>query len=252
MALPWLRLWHEFASDPAVQVMSEAMQRRLIMVFCFKQSGDLEKLEESELAKAMGIDMAELTETKRVFLKKGFIDANWEPANWEKRQTRDHGAAERMRKHREHERNGAVTESVTENEHDRNARTRSVSVSLSHAEEGGVGGETIGNPPNGVAALAARTEGRWPAQNADSWIGDMCKTFDYRLVSQVTEQAWDMDPKKLPRAWIRKGCQGEMSRGWTPEIHAETAAAPSKADVDTEVEKYMKLAEGKWNAKTNG
>ena len=32
----WMRLYAEFATDPKVQMMSEAMQRRHVMLFCLK------------------------------------------------------------------------------------------------------------------------------------------------------------------------------------------------------------------------
>ncbi len=215
MSLPWFRLYHEFAGDPVVQTMSEAMQRRLIMVFCFKQSGDLEKLEESELARAMGIMPEELAETKKVFTKKGFIGKNWEPVNWKKRQQFDHGAAKRMRVYREHERNGAVTNG----EHSANARARSVSVSVSESSEEG---DARGSPTDcltldAVRRVADAAEARWPAQNADVFVGDLCRTFDWQLVAHVLDGAYDKDPRKLPRAWVRSGCQNEFNRGWKPE-----------------------------------
>ena len=32
MPMPWFRMWSEFADDPKVQIMPEAMQRRLVML----------------------------------------------------------------------------------------------------------------------------------------------------------------------------------------------------------------------------
>lgn len=208
MALPWLRLWHEFAVDPFVQTMSEALQRRLIMIFCFMQSGDLNKLTEEELAKAMGIAQRELIATKEIFIKKGFIENNWHPVNWKKRQTFDVHAAERMRNKR---RNASVTGAEQKTNGSELSRA-SASASVSESPDGGAGG----NPPDEVANLAAATEARWPAQNADTFVGDLCRTFDCRLVGQILNQAFDKDPAKLPRSWVRAGCTNEFNKGWTP------------------------------------
>ena len=40
MANSWLRLYHEWDSDPKIQSMSEAMQRRFIMLLCSKCRGE--------------------------------------------------------------------------------------------------------------------------------------------------------------------------------------------------------------------
>lgn len=111
-------MYAEFATDPKVQSMPEAMQRRLAMLFCFECSGDLPKLDDDELAIAMKITPAELSKTRDLFIRKGFIGDTWTPKNWEKRQTpADRTAAERMRRLRERQReqernvtrNGPVT-----------------------------------------------------------------------------------------------------------------------------------------------
>lgn len=99
MANPWLRLYSEFADDPKVQMMSEAMQRRLIMLFCSKCKG--ETLHETELAFHWRISETELAETKSIFLKKGFIDEAWNLMNWDKRQFISDSSTERVRKHRQ-------------------------------------------------------------------------------------------------------------------------------------------------------
>jgi len=101
----WLKLYAEFATDPKVQSMTEAMQRRLIMLFCLECSGDLPKLEDHELCLAMRITQKELEDTRRLFVRKGFIERDWSPKNWDKRQQpTDPKAADRMRRVREERR----------------------------------------------------------------------------------------------------------------------------------------------------
>jgi len=107
MANPWFRLYAEFATDPKVQIMSEVMQRRLIMLFCLRCSNDLVTLHETEIAFHLRISNEELAETKALFLSKGFIDEAWNIPHWEKRQFVSDSSAARVAKHREKKRNEA-------------------------------------------------------------------------------------------------------------------------------------------------
>jgi hypothetical protein len=101
MANPWFRMYSEFATDPKVQSMSEAMQRRLMMLFCMRCSNTLVTLQEDEIAFALRIDDEELAATKALFIRKGFINDAWEINNWEKRQFSSDSSAERVARHRE-------------------------------------------------------------------------------------------------------------------------------------------------------
>ena len=99
--MDWFRMYSEFASDPKVQSMSEAMQRRLMMLFCLRCSNTLVTLHETEIAFALRITDEELAETKALFLRKKFINEGWEIENWDKRQFRSDSSAERVARHRE-------------------------------------------------------------------------------------------------------------------------------------------------------
>jgi len=100
-ANPWFRLYAEFAHDPKVQSMSEAMQRRLLMLLCLRCSNTLVTLQEDELAYALGISEEALAETKALFLRKRFIDEHWVMLNWNKRQFTSDTSAARVKAHRE-------------------------------------------------------------------------------------------------------------------------------------------------------
>lgn len=101
MANPWFRLYSEFAHDPKVQMLSEAMQRRYVMLLCLKCSETLETLHETELAFQLRLDETELLETKKLFISKNFIDKNWNILNWNKRQFVSDSSTMRVRKHRD-------------------------------------------------------------------------------------------------------------------------------------------------------
>lgn len=98
--MDWFRMYSEFCSDPKVQSMSEAMQRRLVMLLCLRCSNTLVTLQDDEIAFALRIDDAELAQTKELFMRKGFVDATWEIQNWDKRQFISDSSAARVAKHR--------------------------------------------------------------------------------------------------------------------------------------------------------
>lgn len=114
MANPWFRMYAEFASDSKVQMMDEAMQRRLVMLFCMRCSDVTVTLSDEEMAFHMRISDSDLELTKTVFMKKGFIDSDWNLLNWDKRQSRSDSSAARTRAYRERMKEVTVTSHVTE------------------------------------------------------------------------------------------------------------------------------------------
>lgn len=113
MANPWFRLYAEIANDPKVQSMSEALQRRLVMLLCLRCSEVLATLSDEDLAFQLRISMDELAETKATFIRKGFIEESWNPRNWDKRQRVSDLSAGRTRDYRARMRDGPVTSHVT-------------------------------------------------------------------------------------------------------------------------------------------
>lgn len=100
MANPWFRVYSEFSHDPKVQMMSEAMQRRYIMLMCLRCSEDLVTLHETEVAFHLRINADEMAETKALFIAKGFIDDSFNLLNWEQRQFTSDSSNARVAKHR--------------------------------------------------------------------------------------------------------------------------------------------------------
>jgi hypothetical protein len=93
-------MYSEFATDPKVQMLSEAMQRRLMMLFCLRCSNNLVTLHETEIAFQLRITDEQLAETKALFISKKFIDKSWNVLNWEKRQFASDSSKNRVAKHR--------------------------------------------------------------------------------------------------------------------------------------------------------
>lgn len=114
MANLWLRLYAEFAHDPKVQIMPEAMQRRLVMLFCLQCSDVLVTLNIAEIAFQLRISEQELEETRKLFVAKGFIDDNWNLLNWSTRQYESDNSTARVRRFRGKKQN--ETFHVTPNE----------------------------------------------------------------------------------------------------------------------------------------
>ena len=101
MTNTWFRMYAEFSTDPKVQMLSEVMQRRLVMLLCMRCSNDLVTLHVTEIAFQLRISDDDLKVTKEVFVSKGFIDNAWNVLNWDKRQFRSDSSAERVSRHRE-------------------------------------------------------------------------------------------------------------------------------------------------------
>lgn len=99
--LQWFRLYAEFATDPKVQTMSEAMQRRLIMLFCLQCCDALVTLCDAELAVTLRISEEELDETRRHFIKRGFLTKDGKISNWNKRQFKSDSSRDRTRRYRD-------------------------------------------------------------------------------------------------------------------------------------------------------
>ena len=100
MSNPWFRMYSEFAHDPKVQMMNEAMQRRYMMLMCMRCSNALVTLHETEVAFHLRISNEEMAETKALFIAKGFIDKDFNLLNWEKRQFSSDTSNARVAKHR--------------------------------------------------------------------------------------------------------------------------------------------------------
>ena len=63
MANAWFRMYSEFATDPKVQMLSEADQRRYMMLLCLRCSNALVTLHDEEIAFQLRISDEELAET---------------------------------------------------------------------------------------------------------------------------------------------------------------------------------------------
>jgi hypothetical protein len=149
--LPWFRFYTEFSHDPKVQMMSEPMQRRLVMLFCLQGAEELDAATDEELAFILRVDANELAKTKALFLAKGFIDSSGRLANWNKRQCRSDGdptGAERQQRHRERTRNALRNDTITRTEERREEKSR-----REKTKDKKTAHERAPDPPEGVSVL---------------------------------------------------------------------------------------------------
>jgi len=82
-------------------MLSEAMQRRYVMLLCLRCSEVLETLHETEIAFQLRLSAQELDDTKQLFINKKFIDKQWNLLNWDKRQFVSDSSTMRVARHRE-------------------------------------------------------------------------------------------------------------------------------------------------------
>lgn len=98
--MDWFRMYGEFATDPKVQMMSEADQRRFVMLLCLRCSNDGVTLHETEIAFQLRISNEEWATTKALFLSKGLIDEECMPTSWDRRQFVSDSSRARVAAHR--------------------------------------------------------------------------------------------------------------------------------------------------------
>ena len=89
MANAWFRLYAEFATDPKVQMLSEAAQRRYLMLLCLRCGNGNVTLQDDEIAFQLRISNEDWAETKAQLQAKGLIDDSARPVAWDKRQSTD-------------------------------------------------------------------------------------------------------------------------------------------------------------------
>lgn len=105
----WFRMYSEFATDPKVQMLSEAEQRRYMMLLCLRCSNGDVTLQDAQCAFQMRISDAEYAQTKAILIARGLIDEANQPLAWERRQYLSDTSATRVQKHRQKRREAGLT-----------------------------------------------------------------------------------------------------------------------------------------------
>jgi len=115
MSNPWFRLYAEFSGDPVAQSLAFEDQRHYIILLCMKCNGTLDRdLPQSRrdaiISRGLGLDPASSAEAKRRLMEVGFVDKNWQPTAWDKRQFVSDISTDRVRKFRKDKETRNVSE----------------------------------------------------------------------------------------------------------------------------------------------
>lgn len=221
MANQWFRMYAEFASDPKVQMLSEAMQRRLVMLFCMRCSDVTVTLSDDEIAFQMRISGEELAETKALFIRKGFIDSSWQITNWEKRQFASDTSAARTRAYRDRKRDKVVTsqpsqrDSLEQNRTDTEQNREEQGASSSDGE---TGNPVTAAPVTSRSPTGSRLPADWsPDEVLRSWTVKNCPGLNIPSELEKFRDFWTAkagkDGRKADwpatwRNWVRRASEG--------------------------------------------
>lgn len=201
MANQWYRFYSEFDHDPKVQTMSEAMQRRLVMLFCSRCRE--EKITDMQRAFQWRITSEELAETKKRFIDLGFIDENWQLLNWNKRQFLSDSSTERTRRYRQ-----LLKQDETSRERNRNGH---VTVPEQNRAE-----QNIKSTRERVTPPAAAPY-RKPPPKSDAWMTKELPAGERDRMMAIASKRL-AEGKPMEEADIRN------VRAWEAEQKAKTAA----------------------------
>jgi hypothetical protein len=99
-------MYGEFANDPKVQMLSEEMQRRYVVLLCIRCSNGDVTLQDEEVTFQLRITREQWSETKSILMAKGLIGEDNKPVNWDKRQYVSDSSAARVSEYRARKKHG--------------------------------------------------------------------------------------------------------------------------------------------------
>ncbi|MHB1938974.1 MAG: hypothetical protein ACYCOR_20730 [Acidobacteriaceae bacterium] len=125
MANPWFRMYTEFAYDPKVQVLTETLQRRYVMLLCLQCNDYYQNRPDDEVALSLRVTLAEWQESKKELISRGLLMPDGSIKGWENRQfisdLKDPTAPTRQQRYRDRkkaERNATVTSRLPDSDLD--------------------------------------------------------------------------------------------------------------------------------------
>lgn len=228
----WFRMYSEFAYDPKVQVLTEALQRRYVMLLCLHSGNQYENRPEDEIAFALRVTRDEFVTTRDEFVRRGLLNEKTYAINgWEKRQyisdIKDPTAAERQKRYREkkrNERNDTVTSRLPEQKQSRSrADTERKNLteivdrsSVTHAPSKDF---NLNDFACACAVLAELLGKKKLAQQDQETVGRWCSTYDmageaFPLIGKKFKQYVDKNgapPKSLKYfdSMLAEGCKNQ-------------------------------------------
>lgn len=192
MSREWLRLYAEFAYDPKVQVLTEALQRRYVMLLCLHSAGHFQNRPDDEIALSLRVTVEEWQFTKQEFFKRGLLTKEGNINGWEKRQylsdLKDQSAAERQKRYRDkkrNDRNDTVTSRLPEQKQSRAEADKKDKASIEIVDRSSVT-QTLPEDLNlndfacACAVLAELLGKKQLARQDQETVGFWCATYDMR------------------------------------------------------------------------
>ena len=198
MANPWFRLYSEFAHDPKIQMLSEAMQRRYVMLLCLRCSETLETLHETEIAFQLRLSTEELDETKGLFISKNFIDKHWNLINWDKRQFVSDSSTMRVARHREKKKQGSNTDETLQ-EHPSNVVDTEADTDTDKKKNKNKLGSRLAQD-----WVLLKTWGEWAQkERPDIDVRKVAEQFKDHWIAQPGQRGVKLDWQATWRNWVR-------------------------------------------------
>jgi hypothetical protein len=218
MANPWFRLYSEFAHDPKIQMLSEAMQRRYVMLLCLRCSETLETLHETEIAFQLRLSTEELDETKGLFISKNFIDKHWNLINWDKRQFVSDSSTMRVARHREKKKQGSNTDETLQ-EHPSNVVDTEADTETDKKKNKNKLGSRLAQD-----WVLLKTWGEWAQkERPDIDVRKVAEQFKDHWIAQPGQRGVKLDWFATWRNWVRSTNAPKMN----PADIGRVTVAPS-------------------------
>ena len=74
--MKWLRLYTDFATNPKIQVVTEALRYRYVALLCMQCAEMYESAPDDEVALYLRISVDEWLETKKIFIERRLLNAD--------------------------------------------------------------------------------------------------------------------------------------------------------------------------------
>ena len=121
--MEWFRLYTNFYGDPRIQSLSFDDQRHLVVLWCMKADGTLDRIDartrDRIVARGLGLDQRAAGEARVRLVEVGLIGDDCQPLEWEHRQNKSDSSAARVRKYRKNKESCNVTVTLPVTLHDR-------------------------------------------------------------------------------------------------------------------------------------
>ena len=238
MANQWFRMYSEFATDPKVQMLSEADQRRFVMVLCMRCSNDNVTLHDTEIAFQLRISNEQWAATKAVFLAKNLINEDNTPTAWDKRQFASDSSAERVARHRAKKKTecngGNVTETPPEAEAEAEA-DKYTSLSTGAHESGNPAPPTRKGLVCGLLRKAGMADAAPHYLTDDVWETILAKRTDEEIVEVARAKMAAMPNQRIGLKYIAKALMDDPvsiasnARASPPPSRRQTVAEEREA-----------------------